>query len=214
MEKKTKKVATEQKTVKKPIKKAVKRTKSTTKQVSKKIPFIAIGVFITLFFLSMFMLFRQSAQVSDSVILHDVEHLHKIFETINTDCKIIDFEHEKNYIDFLTVEKFVGSEVGAMNLAYPQNWKGPYVKDNPTVQEQQYIILKNKAGYYLVPGDGVTLANGKTVGKDFVLNEKSDMETLMKDEQALKSSQGALAAKITVGGSYFKQVLQKPLRFL
>lgn len=211
---KTGKKVAAQRVAKKSKKVTSRSTKSTKKQQSRYVPFIAIGIFVTLAFISVFMLMRHSSQVTDSVILHDVEHLHKIFENINSDCKIIDFEHEKNYIDFLTVEKFVGSEVGAMNVSTPANWKGPYVKDNPTVQEQQYIILKNKNGYYLAPGDGVKLANGKIVGKDIILNEQSDMEALMKDEQALKSAQGSLAAKITVGGSFLKQVIQKPLRFL
>lgn len=201
----------------KPTKKrASQSSKTKNKKNSSKsyVPFTAMVVLLGLFVVSLFMLFRDSKHSADAVILHDLHRLHQIFESINQDCKIIDFEHTKNYIDFLTVKEFVGSEVGAMNLSQPGNWKGPYVKDNPTVHEQQYIVLKNKSGYYLVPGDGVKLANGKIIGKDIILDDQTDIEQLLQDDKALKTSDGSLGVKLSMGGSYIKHVLQSPLRYL
>lgn len=213
----TKKVANARVDRVKSVKKATqKSSKSTVEKSSgfKGIPMIAMAIFGSLFLLSVVMLFRQSKQTTDAVIVHDVQRLKEIMEEIHKDCKIIDLEHTKNYVDFLTVKEFVGSEVGAVNLSYPQNWKGPYVKDNPTVQQQQYIILKNNNGYYIVPGDGVVLGNGKKVGKDIILDETTDVEKLLQDPDALKSPQGALGDSLNIGSSMFSKVLHAPLRYL
>lgn len=175
--------------------------------------FLTGSIFLGLFFVSIWFLFKYSKYSTDAIIAQDMQTLQQIFREIDKDCKIIDFEHTKNYIDFLTVKEFIGSQVGAMNITYPKNWKGPYLKHNPTVLEQQYIVLKSKKSYYLVPGDGVILANGQTIGTDIILNEKADIEALLQDPKGLKSSQGPLAVKIEIGGTYFKKVLQAPVSY-
>jgi len=159
----------------------------------------AITLFIFLFAISIYKLYQNNAHASDAVIAEQVKKLQDIFHQIHTDCGIVSFEHEKNYIDFLTVESFVSSEIGSMNLLYPKQWRGPYVQDNPTVQEQQYVVLKNKSGYFIVPGDGVHLTNGFIIGKDFILDYETDMEQAMIREDQLKSASGVLAAKLDVG---------------
>lgn len=194
--------------------KSKKRVMTAESEHTSKFPVFAFLIVLGLLLVSVWFLLRQSKFSTDATIVQDIQILQQIFRDIDKDCKIIDFEHTKNYVDFLTVKEFVGSQIGAMNLTYPQNWKGPYVKHNLKVHEQQYLILKNKKGYYLVPGDGVVLANGQTIGLDIVLNEKSDIESLLQDPQGLKSSQGLLAAKIEIGGTYFKKVLQAPLSYM
>lgn len=200
----TKKVST-----KKPAQKVVKKTQP-KKRVSTKVvqntesqsqwfSRVAILLFVLLFGVSVYKLYQNSSQSTDVVIATQVQKLQTIFNQIHKDCGIVDFEHEQNYIDFLTVESFVGSEIGSVNLLYPKQWKGPYVQDNPTAQEQQYIILDNESGYFIVPGDGVTLANGAVVGEDFILDYETDMEEAMTREDQLKSSSGILAAKLDVG---------------
>ena len=42
----------------------------------------------------------------------EVVQLRDIFHRIHKTCQIIDFDNQKNSIDFLNVEKFAGSEVG------------------------------------------------------------------------------------------------------
>ncbi len=200
---------------KKVVKKSnTRRSQKAKVSFAKGVPMLALGVFAALFAISLFMLFRQSKSTTDAIIVQDVVQLKQIIEGIDKDCKIIDLEHVKNYVDFLTVEKFVGSEVGALNLSYPDNWKGPYGNDNPTVQQQQYIILKTKDGHYIVPGDGVKLANGKVIGKDIVLDEQSDVDALLQSSDALKSEQGALGIKVDIGSNYIQKVLHAPMRYL
>lgn len=189
----------------------IKFVKKIISKIRSSVASIAVIIFAFLFTISALMLFMQSQKASDKLIVQDVKRLKQIIMKIDQDCKIIGFEHTKNYIDFLTVKDFVGSEVGAMNLAYPQNWQGPYLKDNPTVQQQQYIILKNKKGHYLVPGDGVVLANGKKIGTDIILNADTNIEKLAQDPNGLKSPEGVLAVSLDIGKNFLQKMMHKPL---
>ena len=166
----------------------------------------AILLFLILSVVSVYKLYQNSSASSDVVISGQVQKLQEIFQNIHKNCGIVDFEHERNYIDFLTIESFVGSEVGSMNLLYPKEWAGPYVEDNPTIQEKQYIVLRNKSGYFIVPDNGVKLTNGTVVGTDFVLDYETDMEQAMMSEDQLKSPSGTLAAKLDVGKNTLTQI--------
>ncbi len=161
-----------------------------------------LSIFISLILLALLIMtiwvfMKYSPQFVDNVIADDIQKLHKIFDEIDQNCQILGFEHEKNYIDFLNVIKFAGSEVGSMNLIYPEHWKGPYLKDNPTAQEKYYQIVETKKGYYITPGDGVKLANGNTIGKDIILNKNADISAMTIDPNLLLTKDGRpLAAKI------------------
>jgi hypothetical protein len=148
--------------------------------------------------LSIFYLVRQTSTYRDDIIAEDIAQLSAIFKTIHNTCGISSFEHERKYIDFLTIKTFVGSEVGSMNLSNPAGWQGPYLNDNPTVQQKYYEIVRTRKGYFIVPGQGVTLANGQVVGKDIIVNQSADVLKLVQDG-ILKSKDRPLAALIDVG---------------
>lgn len=150
---------------------------------------------------------------SDVMIHQDIIKLQKIFNQIHKDCFIASFAHIKNPIDFLTVISFVGSQVGPMNLAFAKNWKGAYLKVNPKIQQQLYAVLKNKQGYFIVPGDGVKLNNGKVIGKDIVLDYDADMGSLIGDSDALLAKSGVLAAPIQIGSQSMSSMMQYPELF-
>lgn len=159
----------------------------------------AIGSVILLTLLisvSLFMWWQQTSVWQDAVIDEHIRTLQGVFKRIDDDCHIIGFEHKKNYIDFLNVVTFVGSGVGSMNVTHPEKWRGPYLRENPTMQEQLYKIVRTKKGYYIVPGDGVELSNGKVIGKDIIFDEHSDIEAMLQDELALKFKDYALAAPL------------------
>lgn len=118
----------------------------------------------------------QSKTYIDKLIVDDMTKLNLIFNRINDKCGILGFEQQKNAVNFLNVEKFSGSQVGPMNLMYPEKWEGPYLVTNPTIQEKFYQVIKTKNGYYLAPGDDVKLSNGQIIGKDLVLNKNFDFE--------------------------------------
>lgn len=173
------------------------------------IPMMAVGMFIGLFALSVVQLFRHTRQVADYAIVQDMQRLGQIFDQINVDCGVVGFEHERSYVDFLNVEKFAGSEVGAMNLLYPDKWQGPYVHDNPTVHEQQYVVVGHNTGYYLVPGDGVKLSTGKVVGVDIILDAHADLPAMLAQGGDLHTSIGVLGRKLSVGRSTLKKQMQQ-----
>ena len=163
------------------------------------ITLISSGLFLTLFFIAVGTFWYQGQRRSDVLIADNVIKLAKIFNQIHNTCKIIDFEHQKNFIDFLNVKSFAGSEVGPMNLTYPKKWQGPYLLDNPTVQEKYYQVVRTKQGHFIVPGPGVKLFNGKVIGTDIILDENSDIKTMVQDEQFLNFRGRPLAVQIMGG---------------
>ncbi len=141
---------------------------------------------VALFVITWYQFTRETKIIINQTIVKDVAQLKKIFDTIHKKCIILDFAHEKNYIDFLTVKSFVSSEVGAMNVMYPEKWAGPYLQENPTVQSKVYEIVLTKNGYYIVPGTGVRLANGKIMGKDIVLTPQTDIDQVINEKSGLE----------------------------
>lgn len=148
--------------------------------------------------MSVYNAWYQFEKDTGQIIAHDVQQLAAVFAAIDASAGILSFDRTKNIIDFLQIKKdgFVGSEVGALNLKYPHKWNGPYLEKNPTIQNQEYIVLVTKKGTFIVPPDGVRLPNGKIVGKDMPLDDSSDIEQLMADPQGLQFDGKALAVRI------------------
>ena len=152
---------------------------------------------IGLFALTWYQFKREARIIINKVIIEDVIQLKTIFDTINQECGILNFDHDRNYIDFLTVKSFVSSEVGSMNLEHPEKWGGPYVQDNPTMQSKKYEIVRTKSGYYIVPGAGVQLSQGKIMGRDVVITPQTNMKLLMSKKGSLWYEGKPLCARVT-----------------
>ncbi len=137
------------------------------------------------------------------VIAQDVAHLATILEDINNTAGILGFDRQKNDINFLNIKKdgFIGSELGSMNLIHPNRWQGPYEKEMPRMQEEDYMIVRTRNGYWITPGEGVRLPNGKIIGKDLILDEDADIESMIQEGQSLNFQGRALASKIAVAGA-------------
>lgn len=171
-------------------------------------PIVILTSFIALFIVISLYNWRYRAREYDpALIVKELRQLQEIFMRIDKDCKILGFDHIKNPINFLNVGTFTGSEVGSMNLGYPKNWKGPYATDNPHVQNIEYQIIKTNKGFFITPGDGVVLPNGKIVGKDVILNENSDIATMMHDDRALMSKGHELAAALPLKTATWQKVM-------
>lgn len=119
--------------------------------------------------------------IAGEIIAADVQQLATIFKSIDEQCTILGFDRQQNYINFLNVGSFEGSQIGPMNLKYPRNWQGPYLADNPTIQTKEYMVVQTKTGYYIAPGNGVKLPNGKVVGTDIIFGKDADMDGLSKE---------------------------------
>src|SRR5436190_19623781 len=109
--------------------------------VSRKNSLIIASV-VVLFFICLSVINTLYRSKSDAgiIISQDIVQLKNVFQKIHQDCGIIDFDAQKNPINFLNVATFTGSEVGPMNLVHPEKWQGPYLKDNPTMYHIAYQI--------------------------------------------------------------------------
>jgi hypothetical protein len=165
------------------------------------IPTLSAIFMLLLVGITIFSVRSGAKQFSGEAMVSDIALLAQLFEQIDEDCTILSFDTVKNTINFLTVGTFAGSEVGSMNLAHPEKWRGPYLKDNSAIQGIEYQIVRTDAGYFIVPGDGVTLPDGKTMGKDLQLDEKTDISALIGESGPLSFKGTPLAAKLTLGNS-------------
>lgn len=131
-----------------------------------------------------------------SVINEDLTKLSKALNDIDTDCNIMSVTQERCMIDFLTVEKFVGSEVGCLNLAFPKKWKGPYLKYTPRLDDRCYEIVSVDEGYFIVPGEGVTLPSGMVFGRDVKFSSSVSLKKLIAPGGALNYKGQPLGVKL------------------
>lgn len=173
------------------------------------IPALTVLFFVFLVGVSLYKMLYDVKISSDVVIVKEVQTLVDIFKKIDAKCKILDIEHQKTRINFLTVKGFVSSEIGSMSLVYPKNWEGPYIEDNPTIQGKEYQIVRTKKGYFIAPGDGVKLSNGKIVGKDIILDENSDIAAMALDKNILNFEGKPLAAQIKIGVKNINKVMME-----
>ncbi len=141
---------------------------------------------------------QRARRVEEASVVSTVQKLAALFTKINKDAHILGFELEKTPINFLTVRSFVGSTVGSMSLEFPAKWAGPYSQETPKIQDHYYYVLKNDHGYYIVPGDGVELEKGKTIGKDIVLGSHTPIEELLRSEPALLYEGQPLIVKLAL----------------
>lgn len=164
-------------------------------------------LFLALIAVSIISIRYQTKDTTAQVIVDDLARLSGIFQRIDQDCLIISFDEQKNVINFLNVGCFTGSEVGPINLTYPKKWAGPYVADNPQVQGKEYQVVLTKKGYFITPGNGVKLPNGKVVGKDIMFDENADIQAMMSDSAQLMFEGKALAAPLILKSKYLREML-------
>lgn len=136
-----------------------------------------------------------------SIIKEDLVAIDRCLAKIDKECNILNIRPDNATVDFLTVEKFVGSTVGCLNLAYPERWKGPYLRVNPTVQSRPYQIVHTHEGLFIVPGTGTKLPNGLVIGKDFTCDYRSALTKMLKPGGQLnyKGEVFAIQLKFKVG---------------
>ena len=163
------------------------------------LPLVVVAAIVFFVGIGLLNTFYQAKDDAGMMIAQEVAQLRDIFHRIHKTCVIIDFDAQKNPINFLNVVKFVGSEVGPMNLVHPDKWEGPYLQDNPTLYHIEYQVVSTKKGYFITPGDGVTLPNKKVVGKDIILDQKANIDAMMTDPQLLEYKDQPLAARLNLG---------------
>ncbi len=158
---------------------------------------IGIGLFLFILLIITCIAYWQQVRLfPEQMMSNDINQLAMIFNKINDTCGILDFQSDHTEVDFLNVIAFKGSEVGAMNLKFSSKWEGPYVRDNPTIQEKHYQIVKTKKGYFIIPGNGVALKNGLVIGKDIIIDKNTDITELIRNKSLVDSAGKPLALPI------------------
>ncbi len=182
------------------IKSLDKKTDSVNKKTKKKFrkffPLLSMTLLALLVLFFLLRVYKNKPYFVTSVISDDIGMIVDSLNRIDKECSILSIEHERNYVDFLTVAKFVGSEIGCLNLAFPDKWQGPYIEDNPTMRGKLYEIVKTKEGIFVVPGLGVKLPNGLRVGKDFEITFDSSIKEMLQDGGSLNYKGQALATEL------------------
>jgi len=203
------------------MKKLVKKVQKIAKKIlrfdKKTFPIFSV-LFLGLIVVYFVWRHKANAPFNNAIIItSDVAAIVKVLKNIDESCSILSIKYERSRINFLNVEKFIGSEVGSLNLAYPKNWKGPYLKDNPTLQGKFYEMVHGRDGYFILPGDKVVLPNKKVMGVDVVVGKHVDINPMFQKDGALYYRDTALGVKVSfkVGdwptskteiGSTFKEI--------
>lgn len=162
------------------------------------IPVLAVTLFSIFVIIAIFNTFMTSKEYTAEIIDKDIKKIAEAIEKIEKDCKILNFAAQQNVINFLNVKAFVGSEVGPLNLKHPEKWQGPYLQDNPTLQGHEYLLVVTKKGYFITPGEGVKLPNGKVIGTDIKFDKRSDIEAMMVRDDQLRCQGKAMAVQVTI----------------
>jgi len=167
---------------------------------------VAIVVGLILLGLLSFTLFRfyQSARaVSQKVIASNVEQIGQALENIDATCEIVAILRDRALIDFLQVQAFAGNQIGPLQLRRPDKWQGPYIDHNLLMQNIPYELVKTREGFYVVPGNGVRLDNGKVIGHDIVFDAETDIGAYINEVWGLEVHGDLLVRKVT-----FKHLIQ------
>ena len=146
--------------------------------------------------LLVFRIFYTRPRLIASIIEDDIKLITLALEKIDSKCNILTISKGNSHVDFLNVKSFEGSQIGSLVLAYPDRWEGPYLSVNPTIQDKFYEIVRAKGGAFVLPGTGVTLPNGKVIGKDFKITERTDVEIMFQENGLLRYGDKVLGGKL------------------
>jgi hypothetical protein len=148
--------------------------------------------------------FYGSARIATQrAIIEDVEQIGTALENIDATCEIVAIVRDRTLIDFLQVQAFAGNQIGPLQLRHPEKWHGPYLDHNPLIQDIPYELIKTREGFYVVPGRGVRLDNGKIIGKDITFTSETDIGMYLNETWGLESPDGLLVRKVS-----FKHLMQ------
>ncbi|MFH0898343.1 MAG: hypothetical protein V1855_02095 [bacterium] len=164
--------------------------------VQKNFALFSTTILSLLFLLFVFKTYYNRPYFTAIIIKTDLKKISDALNKIDKDCSILSIPSDGVKIDFLTVKGFEGSVIGGINLAYPKKWNGPYEKMDPTMQQKHYELIKVADGFFIIPGKGVRLPNGLTLGKDFEIKSNTSIAEMTKPNGNLFYKGVVLAHKI------------------
>lgn len=168
------------------------------KKIAKHFSLFSSVILITLMSVFLFKVIYNRAYYLSSIIEQDVTLIAKMLTTVDKNCTILSVTSERTPINFLTVKSFVGSNVGGLNLAYPQKWAGPYLEINPTHQQRFYDLIQTYEGLFIIPGYGVKLPNGLIMGKDIHIDFNTSVKKMLAQKGALHHTGSSLGLQLNI----------------
>jgi hypothetical protein len=182
--------------------------------IQKYFVFFSTSLLVLLLMIFFLKIYQDTSGVRSAVISEDLDRLEQILNRIDKECNILSIRTQGADLNFFTVEKFAGSNVGCLNLAYPKNWRGPYLRQDPTIDGRFYEIVRANDGYFIVPGQGVKLPNDMIMGKDIVINNHTRVYDLLKPGGKLNFKGQALATqlKFKIGDWDYKKPKAMPIK--
>ncbi len=160
--------------------------------------FIAISIttLTALVFITITRLLLHKPQAYVTNIGEDLKELSLILSQIDKECNILSITNNQGVINFLTVERFAGSQIGCFNLAYPSKWQGPYVTRNPSILGKFYEIIKTAEGVFILPGKGVELPSREILGVTLLIDPNVSIVSMMQEGGPLNYEGHSLALKL------------------
>lgn len=171
-------------------------------------PIISGAILGTLLLLFAHQIITERPFLYTALIQSDLERISKSLNFIDEQCAISDIKYDRLAITFLSSAKEAMAERAGLVLEHPEKWDGPYSIDNPTVQARPYELLRAADGYYLVPGNGVKLPNGKIMGQDIIITAQTMVDDMLKDNGDLNYEGYMLARPLLLGVSEENQPVQ------
>ncbi|MCK4265322.1 hypothetical protein KAW80_03120 [Candidatus Babeliales bacterium] len=159
-------------------------------------PFFTITFFLVLLFFTVYVFVFHRPLMKSNFLISDIDKIVKILERIDKECNILSISGERHPVNFFTVKEFAGSEIGPLNLAHPDQWRGPYLDNNPAAGGKFYEIVRAKDGYYIVPGYGVQLPNGLIIGKDFKIDREVNVKEMLQNDGKLNYQKMIFAKRL------------------
>lgn len=135
--------------------------------------------------ISLFKVYYNKPYFTASLIGNDVKIVHDALHSIDKRCNILRFNNRRVILDFFTVSSFDGSVIGGVSLAYPKKWTKAVLHRNPIIQQKFYEVVRAQDGFFVVPGEGVTLPTGLVMGKDVVIKRQTQVGPMIRPDGKL-----------------------------
>ena len=146
----------------------------------------------------------RAPQWQVSVVQTDLHRIASALRALDTDCYITDMRVGLHPVSVLTRRSLADGPF-YIELKESKNWKGPYLKNSPTLQDKPYQLLKTNKSLFVVPGEGVELPSGLVVGTDIEWHADTDVTALTRSGGSLFYKSGPVALEVVYGQGARKQ---------
>lgn len=162
------------------------------------IQYVGMGALVVLISLCTLHFVMRSPQWRVSVVQSDLHRIAKALRALDRDCFICDMRVGLHPVQILT-RTHANQNSMYIRLKNPEKWRGAYLEHVPTLQSKPYQLLKTNKSLFIVPGEGVTLPSGLTIGTDVEWHADTDVASLAAAGGPLFYKSGPVALEVLYG---------------